>query len=80
VKNAKFLVLLISVCAAALFCSCAASSSAPPPRQEAVLVSPHPQAVWAPGHWKWSFWRHRWVWISGHWKLRKGNRWVVITR
>jgi hypothetical protein len=69
-KRLNLLLLVLSVCAVTLFTSCAATTAAPPPREEIVSVRPHPQAVWVPGHWKWSFWRHHWVWVRGHWRMR----------
>jgi hypothetical protein len=57
--------LLLAGCTATV----AAPGPPPPPRVERVTVSPGPNYVRVPGHWRWN--GRRYVWIDGHWAVRR---------
>jgi hypothetical protein len=49
----------------------------PQAHEEAAPLSPHQEAVWLPGYWKWSPDNSSFVWISGVWRVPPpGMAWI----
>ncbi|MGA3051213.1 MAG: hypothetical protein ABSE00_04755 [Chitinispirillaceae bacterium] len=73
-----FLLLIAAVMLSST--SCIVTAPMRPPAGEVVVMPgrPYHDAVWVPGHWRWSWWRFGYVWVRGHWIDHYGR--VIIIR